>query len=160
MLADYCNAFLCRLVRIHQSACLDKAFDYINKIQALPQLRGENLGTIPSAATSHRLIRACVTLMTELNNSYPESNTSKPRKSQMDQAEKDALQRKYIGLTEKLFQEYLQTAEPLSPQLEGADPAFDTYESEGRILLNALISVYSHAYEPDKAIAVLFSPSK
>lgn len=160
-LAIYCNAFLCSLARAHTTPLLDKAFAYLGKMRAIsPEELGD--GVIPSALARNNLIRTCAIVIRGVgldgidgggrqrqqqwhpSASHPPSDITHSR----------ADSKKYVGLGEMLFEEYLQSAHEAIRRQPTNHALLQTYQTDTPPLLSSTIYLYFQAREFSKTITI------
>lgn len=160
-LATYCNAFLCSLARAHAPPLLDLAFAYLGKMRAIsPEELGD--GVVPSALARNNLIRTCAIVIRGVGldgidgrgqqgqqQRHPSSfHTS----SEVIHSRTDS--KKYVGLGEMLFEEYLQSAHEAIRRQPTNQALLKIYQTDTPPLLSSTIYLYSQARELSKAITI------
>ena len=161
-LATYCNAFLCGLARAHAPPLLDKTFAYLGKMRALsPEDLGD--GVVPSPIARNKLIRTCAVVIRGVgldgieggghHHQHQQHHPSSSRaRSQAIYTQAES--KKYIGLGEMLFEEYLQSAHEAIRRQPNDKYLLSTYQTDTPPLLSSTIYLYCQARERSKAITL------
>jgi len=162
-LATYCNAFLCGLARAHAPPLLDKAFAYLGKMRALsPEDLGD--GVVPSALARNNLIRTCAVVIRGVgldgieggghHHQHQQQHHSSSSRARSQAIYTQAESKKYIGLGEMLFEEYLQSAHEAIRRQPNDKTLLSTYQTHTPPLLSSTIYLYCQARERSKAITL------